>query len=50
MMPRFKAGDRVLVDARDHEGHCRTPMYLRGKTGQVRKLIGIYKNPCCVSP
>ena len=45
MMPRFKAGDRVLVDARDHEGHCRTPMYLRGETGQVRKLIGIYKNP-----
>ena len=45
MTPCFKAGDRVLVEARDHDGHCRTPMYLRGKIGRVRKLIGVYKNP-----
>jgi nitrile hydratase subunit beta len=45
MTPKFKAGDRVVVDARDHVGHCRTPTYLRGAEGRVRKLIGIYKNP-----
>jgi hypothetical protein len=44
-MAKFKAGDRVVVDVRDHEGHCRTPTYLRGKTGSVRSLIGVFKNP-----
>ena len=27
--PRFAPGDRVRVDARDHEGHCRTPTFLQ---------------------
>lgn len=43
--PKFKAGDAVVVDARDHDGHCRTPLYLRGKRGRVREMVGIYKNP-----
>ncbi len=45
MTAKFKAGDRVVVDARDHEGHCRTPTYLRGRTGRVRELIGEFRNP-----
>ena len=45
MTVTFKAGDMVVVDDRGHDGHCRTPMYLRGKTGRVRSLIGVYPNP-----
>lgn len=44
-MSRFKPGDAVVVDARDHEGHCRTPIYLRGCKGRVRELVGVYPNP-----
>jgi len=43
--PRFKAGDRVRVSARDHAGHCRTPSYLRGKVGQVDTVLGTFRNP-----
>ena len=42
---RFKPGDAVVVDQRDHVGHCRTPTYLRGCRGQVREVLGIYANP-----
>ena len=45
MTVRFKPGDAVRVDSRDHTGHCRTPTYLRGKVGRVRGLIGVYPNP-----
>ncbi len=45
MTARFKPGDVVRVAARDHDGHCRTPIYLRGKTGRVREVLGIYANP-----
>ena len=44
-MSKFKAGDTVIVDDRDHEGHCRTPIYLRGRRGRVREVVGLYKNP-----
>ncbi|MET4700532.1 hypothetical protein ABIE65_003574 [Constrictibacter sp. MBR-5] len=43
--PRFTPGDRVRVDARDHEGHCRTPTFLRGKTGSVDHVLGTFRNP-----
>lgn len=43
--PKFKPGDAVLVDDRDHDGHCRTPIYLRGRRGRVRDVLGVYENP-----
>lgn len=43
--PKFKPGDAVLVDSRAHDGHCRTPTYLRGRRGRVRAVLGAYKNP-----
>lgn len=45
MTAKFKPGDAVVVDARTHEGHCRTPTYLRGRTGRVRAVIGVFPNP-----
>ena len=44
-MSKFKPGDTVVVDDRDHEGHCRTPIYLRGRRGRVREIVGVYKTP-----
>ncbi|MFN4090574.1 MAG: SH3-like domain-containing protein, partial [Alphaproteobacteria bacterium] len=43
--PRFAAGDLVRVDHREHEGHCRTPSYLRGRVGRVDCLLGTFRNP-----
>ena len=45
MQARFKPGDRVRVDDRDHDGHCRTPVYLRGKVGRVDAIAGAFRNP-----
>jgi hypothetical protein len=42
---RFAPGDRVRVASRPVVGHCRTPWYLRGKTGVVAEIQGIYRNP-----
>lgn len=42
---RFKPGDAVRVALRGAEGHCRTPFYLRGKTGVVDQVIGRFRNP-----
>ena len=42
---RFKPGDRVRVSDRDHDGHCRTPSYLRGKIGWVDDMAGAFRNP-----
>ena len=42
---RFAPGDRVRVDDRDHDGHCRTPLYLRGKIGRVDAIAGRFRNP-----
>jgi nitrile hydratase subunit beta len=44
-MPVFKPGDAVRVDARASLGHCRTPWYLRGKTGVVAELQGQFRDP-----
>lgn len=43
--PQFSVGDRVVVDWRDAPHHCRTPYYLRGKTGLVEALQGQYRDP-----
>ena len=42
---RFKAGDRVRVRSIRSSGHTRSPRYVRGKTGVVRRLRGIYVLP-----
>jgi nitrile hydratase len=42
---RFAPGDRVRVGARPVVGHCRTPWYLRGKTGVVAAIQGTFRNP-----
>lgn len=42
---RFKAGDRVRVRMALPAGHCRTPAYIRGKTGTVEVVHGVFRNP-----
>ena len=41
----FRQGQRVRVAARQHAGHCRTPGYLKGKTGSVERVHGAFTNP-----
>ena len=41
----FRPGQRVRVAARSHSGHCRTPGYLKGKTGSVECIQGSFTNP-----
>lgn len=43
--PRFSPGDKVRVDDRPALGHCRTPWYLRGKTGVVTEVQGAFRDP-----
>jgi nitrile hydratase subunit beta len=38
-------GRRVRVSARAHEGHHRTPGYLKGRTGTVERGHGVFTNP-----
>ena len=42
---RFKPGDRVRVDDRDVAGHCRAPWYLRGQTGVIAEVLGVFRDP-----
>ena len=37
--PIFRPGDRVRVATRSPVGHYRVPLYLRGKTGLVERVI-----------
>jgi nitrile hydratase subunit beta len=43
--PMFKAGDAVVVRVSFPIGHVRTPHYIRGKSGVIERLCGIYGNP-----
>ena len=43
--PVFKAGQQVQVKAGDPPGHIRTPTFLRGKSGVIEQLHGVYRNP-----
>ncbi len=45
MSARFAPGDRVFVDKHYPRGHCRTPFYIRGKTGVVERICGEFANP-----
>jgi nitrile hydratase len=41
----FAVGQRVRISAREHEGHHRTPGYVKGETGTVVRLHGSFTNP-----
>jgi nitrile hydratase len=41
----FSPGDKVLIDARPVQGHCRTPWYLRGREGVVVEILGRFRDP-----
>ena len=41
----FQPGDPVRVAERAHEGHHRTPSYVKGKHGRVERLFGSFTNP-----
>lgn len=41
----FRAGDRVRVAERAHEGHHRTPGYVKGKRGHIERVFGSFSNP-----
>lgn len=43
--PRFAIGARVKIDNRDSTGHCRAPRYLRGLTGEVCRVQGVFRDP-----
>ncbi len=43
--PRFKVGDKVRVDDRATIGHCRTPSFIRGRTGTVAFIHGTFRDP-----
>jgi nitrile hydratase subunit beta len=41
----YRAGERVRVAARRHDGHHRTPGYVKGKTGTVERVHASFTNP-----
>ena len=41
----YRIGQRVRVAAREHEGHHRTPDYLKGKAGTVERVHAAFRNP-----
>ena len=43
--PLYAPGETVRVSSRSARGHCRTPWYLRGKTGIVASVQGAFRNP-----
>ena len=42
---KYRAGQRVQVAARPHEGHHRTPGYLKGKIGIIERMHASFTNP-----
>jgi Nitrile hydratase beta subunit, C-terminal len=41
----YRLGDPVTVAARAHEGHHRTPSYIKGKTGRIERVHAAFRNP-----
>ncbi len=41
----FRVGDRVRVADRVHEGHHRTPGYVKGCSGRIERVYGSFTNP-----
>jgi nitrile hydratase beta subunit-like protein len=42
---KYGPGARVRVASRAHEGHHRTPSYLKGKTGSIERVHPEFTNP-----
>jgi nitrile hydratase beta subunit-like protein len=42
---RFSPGQQVRVSDRPHEGHHRTPGYIKGKVGAVERAQGEFTDP-----
>lgn len=42
---RYRNGERVRVADRRHDGHHRTPGYLKGKAGVVERSHPAFTNP-----
>jgi nitrile hydratase subunit beta len=42
---RFLPGDAIRVADHPVLGHCRTPGYLRGKTGMIASIHGTFRDP-----
>jgi len=42
---KFRPGDAVRVRQADPPGHIRTPFYIRGHTGVIERLCGLFRNP-----
>lgn len=38
-------GTRVQVRRQPPEPHCRTPCYLRGRSGEISEVVGFYRDP-----
>lgn len=43
--PRFAVGETVKVRRAYPPGHVRTPYYIRGLTGEVERICGLFRNP-----
>ena len=41
----FVAGETVRVSTRSHDGHHRTPAYLKGRAGTIERRHGPFRNP-----
>jgi nitrile hydratase len=41
----YRPGQQVRVASRLHEGHHRTPGYLKGKVGEVVRVHAAFTNP-----
>jgi nitrile hydratase subunit beta len=44
-LPRYKPGDRVRIDDRAVQGHCRAPFFARGHVGEIVLLHGTFRDP-----
>jgi nitrile hydratase len=45
IQPRFQVGSQVRVRSAISAGHCRTPAYIRGRTGIIESIQGAFRNP-----
>jgi nitrile hydratase subunit beta len=41
----FRTGERVRVRRAYPPGHVRAPFYIRGKTGVVERVVGVFPDP-----
>jgi len=41
----YRVGEPVMVAARAHSGHHRTPFYIKGKRGRIERVHAAFGNP-----